>query len=183
MYEVEVKARLQDREGVQRQLKGLGCSFSEELHQIDSIFIPEGIPFPPPLGVPVLRVRKQNDQSFFTLKIPQSNRQDCIERELEISDGEKMLEVIHLLGYKQVPTVEKKRIKTMHGDIEIVLDVVENLGEFIEAEKIVHTEDNESRQKTQEELFVFLGTLGISEGDRVIDGKYDIMLYEKYGMK
>ena len=94
-----------------------------------------------------------------------------------------MLEVIHLLGYKQVPTVEKKRIKTMHGDIEIVLDVVENLGEFIEAEKIVHTEDNESRQKTQEELFVFLGTLGISEGDRVIDGKYDIMLYEKYGMK
>jgi adenylate cyclase class IV len=60
-----------------------------------------------------------------------------------------------------------------------VLDQVEQLGEFIEAEKIVTSADPEDRKKTQEELFTFLETLGVAKEDRVIDGKYDIMLWEK----
>jgi adenylate cyclase class 2 len=183
MYEVEVKARLRNREQVIKKLNDLGCTFSEELHQIDSIFIPEGVVFPPPLGVPVLRVRQQNNKSIFTLKIPQSSKQDCIERELEISDGEKMLEVIRLLKYQQVPTVEKKRIKTNYKDMEIVLDIVERLGEFIEVEKIVTDTDPNARMKIQEELFAFLAEIGVTKEDNVIDGKYDIMLYEKFGME
>ncbi len=183
MYEVEVKARLKDKKVVQDLLKSKGCIFSEELHQVDYIFIPGDSIFPPALGVPVLRVRKENGTSFFTLKIPQSSRQDCIEREFEISDGDKMLEVFHFLGYKQVPTVDKKRIKTMYQGVEIVLDTVENLGDFIEAEKIIDLTKPEERMKVQEELFKFLEEFGIQEEDRVIDGKYDIMLFEKYGMK
>ncbi len=183
MYEVEVKASLKDRNTVKKKLESLGCKFSPVLHQIDTIFIPEGAVFPPPLGVPVLRVRKSNSQYLFTMKIPQSSRQDCIERELEITDGEKMIEILKFLKYQQVPTVDKKRIKTKMGDMEIVLDNVKNLGEFIEAEKIVKTKNPDDRKKTQEKLFTFLETLGVSKKDRVIDGKYDIMLYEKFGMK
>ena len=183
MYEVEIKARLNNREEIMQKLHSLGCIFSDELHQIDYIFIPEKENFPPPLGVPVLRVRKQNELHFFTLKIPQSSRQDCIEKEFEISDGNEMLEIIKLIGYKQVPTVEKKRIKTIFNDMEIVLDLVEGLGEFIEVEKIVKTPDPEARIKIQEELFSFLNDLGITKEDQVVDGKYDIMLFEKYGMK
>jgi len=183
MYEVEVKARLKDRQAVMKKLEALGCSFSDELHQIDHIFIPDGIDFPPPLGVPVLRVRKQNGKSFLTLKIPQSSKQDCIEREFEVSDGEGMLDIIRLLGYKKVPTVEKKRIKTNINNIEIVLDVVEKLGEFIEAERITEMHNPEDRIKIQEELFIFLAELGIKQEDHIIDGKYDIMLFDKYGME
>ncbi|MSU44738.1 class IV adenylate cyclase [Candidatus Nomurabacteria bacterium] len=183
MYEVEVKARLKNREDVFQKLQDLGCKFGIELHQVDSIFIPEGVDFPPPLKVPVLRVRKSNDQYFFTLKIPQGSRQDCIERELEIKEGDKMIEVLKLLKYQKVPTVDKKRIKTNVNGIEIVLDNVKNLGEFIEAEKIVKTSNPEDRKKMQEKLFVFLETLGISKKDRVLDGKYDIMLYEKLKKK
>jgi len=182
MYEVEVKARLRDREGVQKKLEGLGCKFSEELHQVDRIFFPLGISFPPPVGQGIgnLRVRKQNDKYFFTLKIPQATRQDCIEREMEITDGEKMIEILQLLKYQEVPTVDKKRIKTNYQGIEIVLDKVEHLGEFIEAEKIVTEGDQDARKNTQEELFTFLEALGVSKEDRVIDGKYDIMLWEKF---
>lgn len=181
MYEVEVKAHLRDRESVVKELKDLGCKFGEVLHQVDHIFIPEGIDFPPliALGIGVLRVRKSNERYFFTLKIPQGSRQDSLEREIEIMEGEKMIEILKLLKYQEVPTVDKKRIKTNLGDIEIVLDDVKGLGEFIEAEKIVKSEDQEDRKKIQEELFTFLGTLGIQKEDRVIDGKYDIMLYEK----
>ena len=183
MYEVEVKAKLNNRQLVQDKLISMGCTFSEELHQIDSIFIPEDLPFPPPFGTPVLRVRNQNGQSIFNLKINQSSRQDCIEQELEISDGDTMLNIIKLLKYKPVPTVDKKRIKTNYGGIEVVLDTVENLGEFIEAEKVLTENNPLERKKIQEELFTFLLTLGVQEEDRVIDGKYDIMLYEKFGMK
>jgi adenylate cyclase class 2 len=181
MYEVEVKMHLKDRGKVVQKLKDLGCVFGEVLHQIDYIFIPEGVPFPPPLDVPVLRVRKQNEKYFFTMKISMSNRQDCIERELEISDGEKMLEILNFLKYKQVPVVDKKRIKTKVGEIEVVLDEVEGLGEFLEAEKIVHIHDGKEREKIQEELLFFLETLGVKKEDQIVNGKYDIMLFEKYG--
>lgn len=162
-----------------KKLKAFGCEFGKVLHQIDDIFIPEGVSFPPPLGVPVLRVRKSNDQYFFTFKIPQSGRQDCIERELEIMDGERMIEIIRFLKYQQVPTVDKKRIKTKLNDIEIVLDVVKGLGEFIEVERIVTNTNHEERKKIQDELCIFLETLGVSKQDLLVNGKYDIMLFEK----
>ena len=179
MFEVEVKARLKDKEAVKAKLEGMGCVFSVELHQEDHVFIEKGLPFPPPLFSSVLRVRKQNDTYFFTLKIPQETRQDCIEREMEIKDGEMMIEILKLMKWQEVPTVDKKRIKTNYKDMEIVLDQVEHLGEFIEVEKIVTHENHEDRKKIQEELFAFLETLGVSKEDRVIDGKYDIMLWEK----
>lgn len=179
MYEVEVKARLKDKNAVIKKLEDLDCKFSKELHQIDRVFIPGPLSFPPPLGTSVLRVRKQDDKYFFTLKISQSGHQDSIEREMEIQDGEMMLEILKLMKYLEAPTVEKRRIKTNYKDIEIVIDVVEQLGEFIEAEKIVTSDSPEDRKNTQEELFDFLATLGVSREDRVVNGKYDIMLFEK----
>jgi len=184
MYEVEVKARLKDRNAVMKKLQDLGCKFGGELHQVDRIFAPIGTPYPDvPMGATVLRVRKQNDKYFFTLKIPQSSHQDCIEREMEITDGEMMVEIFELMKWDKLPTVDKKRIKTNFQDMEIVLDHVENLGEFIEVEKIVTHEDHEDRKKVQRELIDFLETLGVPREDGVIDGKYDIMLYEKLNGK
>jgi predicted adenylyl cyclase CyaB len=183
MYEVEVKASLKDRKAVKEKLESLGCTFSPEVHQVDHIFFAAGIPFPPPLGVGSLRVRKQDQKSFLTLKIPQGSRQDCIEREMEITNGNMMIDILELLKWEKVPVVDKKRIKTNYKDIEIVLDEVKDLGHFIEAEKIVKSEDPADRKKTQEELFSFLETLGVLKGDRVIDGKYDIMLFEKFKEK
>ena len=179
MYEVEVKACLKDRKEVMRKLQDLGCKFSEELHQIDHIFMPEGTLFPSPIETPVLRVRKQNDATyFFTLKISQGSRQDSLERELEIKDGIKMMEILKLLKWEENIIVDKKRIKTNFKDIEIVLDDVKNLGEFIEAEKIVTNDNHEDKRQIQKELFAFIETLCVSKEDHVIDGKYDIMLYE-----
>jgi predicted adenylyl cyclase CyaB len=179
MYEVEVKAHLRNRKAVIKKLESFGCKFSEELHQIDRIFLPEGISLPEPLGTPVFRVRKENDRFLFTLKITQSGRQDCIERELEIIDGDIMVEIVNLIKFYEIPIVDKKRIKTYVGNIEVVLDTVKGLGDFIEAEKIVTIKNPEKRKKIQQELFNFLGILGIKEKDWIIEGKYPIMLWEK----
>ncbi len=183
MYEVEVKAKLQNRAEVIKKLEALGCKFSEELHQVDDIYTPDTEIFPPPKGTPVLRIRQQNGVSIFTLKVNQSSRQDCIEHELKIDNKEEMEKIIKILGFKDDVTVEKTRIKTKYRDMEIVLDTVAQLGEFVEAEKMTDEPDPEIRKSIQEELYAFLETLGISKEDRVIDGKYDIMLWEKLNGK
>lgn len=183
MYEVEVKAHLRDRAEVIKRLQTLVCEFGEELHQVDRIFIPEGTPFPNTLGVPIVRVRKENDRYLFTLKISQTGHQDALERELEVGNGPMMIEIFQLMKWQEVPTVNKRRIKAKHGNIEIVLDKVEDLGEFIEAEKIVEIEDGEERKKIQQELCDFLESLGIPKADLLPNYKYDIMLFEKFGMK
>jgi adenylate cyclase class 2 len=179
MYEVEVKAKLKDRQAVMKKLEGFGCKFSEELHQIDHVYFPEGFTFPPPIGTGILRVRRQNDKYFFTLKISQSGRQDSIEREMEINDGEMMVEIIKLLKYQEAPTVDKKRTKTKYKDMMIELDEVKELGEFIEVEKIVTHTDPEVRKNIQKELCEFLETLGVAKEDLLVNAKYDIMLFEK----
>ena len=48
---------------------------------------------------------------------------------------------------KEFIAKNKRRIKTHLEDVEIVLDTVEHLGDFIEAEKIVTTENPEERKK------------------------------------
>ena len=180
MYEVEVKAHLRDKVSIKKKLEDLGCEFGEVLHQVDYIFNPKGEKFPPTIGEPVLRVREENNKNILTLKINQTSRTDCIERELEISDGEMMKDIILLLGFRKDVTVEKKRIKTKYKNIEICIDQVDKLSDFIEAEKITTEDDPEIRKKIQIELMNFLIELGISKEDQVVDGKYDIMLYEKY---
>ncbi|MCX6752597.1 MAG: class IV adenylate cyclase [Candidatus Nomurabacteria bacterium] len=184
MYEVEVKAHLRNRKEVIKRLKSFGCKFGKELHQVDTIFAPRGTPYPLlPMGTSVLRVRKTNDKYFFTLKIPQTGHQDCIEREMEIKDGKMMIEIFELMKWDNLPTVDKKRIKTNLKDIEIVLDEVKELGEFIEVEKIVKHKDCEVRKNIQKELCDFLEMLGVAKEDLLVNGKYDIMLWHKLNKK
>ena len=183
MYEVEVKAKLRNRQEIMQKLESLGCKFGEVLHQVDHVYFPEGLIFPPPIGTSILRVREQNDKYFLTLKISQSGRQDSIERELEIKDGKMMMDIIKLLKYQEAPTVDKKRIKTKLRDMEIVLDTVEDLGEFMEVEKIVTNEDPEDRKKIQMELSDFIENLGVPKEDLLVNNKYDIMLFVKQNSK
>jgi predicted adenylyl cyclase CyaB len=179
MYEVEIKAKLRNRTEIVKKLESFGCKFSEELHQVDHVYFPEGLVFPPPIGTGILRVRNQDGKYFFTLKISQSGRQDSIERELEILDGGMMIEIVKLLKYQEAPTVDKRRTKTKYKDMIIELDVVKDLGEFIEVEKIVTNENPEERRAIQKELAQFLETLGIPKEDLLVNSKYDIMLFEK----
>ena len=90
-----------------------------------------------------------------------------------------MMEIIKLLKYQEAPTVDKKRTKTKYKDMVIELDVVKDLGDFIEVEKIVTEENPEDRKKIQQEIADFIETLGVPKEDLFVNGKYDIMLFEK----
>jgi adenylate cyclase, class 2 len=174
--EIEVKAKIDDLNILKNKLTDLGCVFSEPIVQNDIIFInfndADFTKFTNNKNF--LRIRKTKDKIYFTLKRPQSNELDCIEKEVEINDDEQMRGIIELLDYHEVVKVDKIRTKTRYNDMEICLDEVENLGSFIEVEKIV-TGDGDV---VQEELFRFLESLGVKREDRVMNG-YDTLMYMK----
>jgi predicted adenylyl cyclase CyaB len=71
--------------------------------------------------------------------------------------------------------VVKKRKKTHYKDYEICLDEIENLGTFIEIEKIGNEKDAD---KIQKDMLDFLDKLRVSKNDIVKKG-YDILMLEK----
>jgi len=80
-----------------------------------------------------------------------------------------------ILGYRPSIEVKKIRRKGKLKEYEICLDKVENLGTFVELEKL--TDDNADPKKVREELFKELESLGLSRKDEETKG-YDTQIYE-----
>jgi len=180
MREIEVKAKIEDFQSIIKKLKEMGCEFSEPMNQKDKIFLNKDMKFTDIVyateiiqGTNVLRVRESNGKIKLTLKIPQKNEMDCIEREVEVNDAKQILDILEYLGYREVIKVNKTRKKCKLGDYEICLDEVENLGKFIELEKM----SDGNAEEVQEELLQFLLKLGIKKESRVLQG-YDTLIYK-----
>jgi len=175
MKEVEVKAKVSSFEEIQSRLRDLGCDFSEPLIQEDRIYLQNGIEFPDKTtGTLFARIRNSNGKYIFTLKKQLETEFENIEHELIIDSPEEANEMLKLLDFHEVLFVSKKRIECKYSDMEICLDDIEGLGLFVEVEKMTNEEDTQTIKK---ELFEFLETLGIKQGDQVFKG-YATMVYE-----
>ncbi len=188
MREIEVKFRVTDKDALFALLHEKGIKLSTPIRQTDYLFVKPGTPRPRvPKGYPIYRVRVQDQKSEITLKIPNSdkggvvNSQDSHEYETTVGDPAVMLRFFESLDLETYPTVSKVRQKGKIGDIEICIDEVEELGSFIEAEKLIS--DDTPAEKVQEELRIFLESLAIPRENEVINGKYDVMLWEKQQKK
>jgi len=176
MKEVEVKAKIDNFDSVKEQLIKLGCEFSEPLIQDDNIYLKNGTDLGDVRkGVVAMRIRNSNSKHIFNMKKQLENDLDNIEHETEISNPDELHEILTHLGYYVASHVYKKRIKCNYKDMEICLDEVKDLGNFIEAEKLVQDDDS---MQVQKDLFEFLMSLGIKKEDKVIHG-YDILIYKK----
>lgn len=179
MREIEIKAKLVDKKRIMKELKKLGCVFESPITQDDTVYVKNVEPlenFRSNNDI-FLRLRiKNNNKILFTLKRRMVNDLDAIEHEVEVSSKEKMEKALLEMGFGEAVRINKTRIITHYNGCEICIDNVENLGSFIEMEKL--TDDNESPEKIQEELFNFFKSIGIPETDRVKTG-YDILMIEK----
>ena len=177
MKEVEIKARLRDKEKIIEKLKTLGCTFEPAITQSDVVYAKN-------LGTVeifnandvFLRIRvKGNGKILFTIKQRGVNDLDALEHEVEVSSKEEMKKAILLMGYKEAVRVSKTRVVTHYDGCEICIDDVEDLGQFIEMEKLTEEGDSEA---IQAELFKFFESIGITKEDRVFSG-YDILMLQK----
>lgn len=177
--EIEVKAKVFSKEKVREYFTERGCIFSPLVTQHDRYFCNFGGDFAewrPYTNF--LRIRKENEKVFLTLKQPQANELDVIEKTLVIHDEETATQLICLLGYHEAVSVKKERETTVYGEYTVCLDSVESLGDFIEIEYIGE-KDAEVVQKGEKDL---LFEIGVIEEDVVILG-YDTMIYKKMTIK
>jgi len=170
--EIEIKVKVDSFDKILPKMNAIGCNLTAPIKQQDTIYLPKGIKFGAiPPNTSVLRIRKQKDKTLLTLKQSDYKELVSVERELAISDARIMDDIIKLTGYYPAVKVIKSRRKSYLNDVEICLDEVKNLGNFIEVEKI----SSEPSDKIEKELLNFLKGLGVDLKNRVHWG-YDTLV-------
>ena len=140
MKEIEVKAYLKNEEQIIEKLKALGCILSESIRQIDTVYtrIPAKTVDEYFKNDHFVRIREKSDGKFIlTVKRPLSKEiQAKIEHETEVKNIKELEQALFLMGYNIANKIIKVRRITNYKEFEICIDEVENMGSFIEIEKM-----------------------------------------------
>jgi adenylate cyclase, class 2 len=178
MHEIEVKIRVENLESLVQKLAEQGCVLSAPIHQHDAIYSQVGstdVWETSKQGQTVMRIRREGIKAEFNLKQQRSNELDNLEYETTVDDPEAVHNILAILGYTPQVEVKKVRRKGKLNGYEICLDEVEELGNFVELEKL--TDENSDPLQIQEELLQTLESLGLSRADQELKG-YDTQMYK-----
>lgn len=180
MKEIEVKAILKDKEKVMQVLLNKGCVFDKPVFQDSMEFSPIKSPTLEEYLKPnfFLRIRTTNNKHVFSIKKPISGEHHFskIEHETEITDRDELEKLLETMGYYPSLQIKKERIIGHLGEYEICLDEVEELGSFIEIEKMSNEEPSVVRKELQDLLF----SIGVLPENEVHEG-YDVLMFKKFG--
>jgi len=177
MIEVEVKIRIDDRESVERKIKGMGRFVGEEWQ--------EDIYFDAPhrnfleTGE-VLRVRKIGGEIKLTYKRSKADEEARVREETEVGvDSPDIVEILENLGFRQIAWIKKRRRIYEVGSCKVEIDTVEDLGDFVEVEvKLPEGED-----VGKEIVFKTLKELGIEGGEVMKKPYLELYLERVMGCK
>ena len=180
MREIEIKAKITDREGILSRLEGLGCALSEPVTQEDVVFAQKVGSLEEFLTNSVfLRIRESAKGVVFTLKYNPDRQGEPdampVEYEVTVSSRTELEAIFQLLGFKPMVTVKKTRRTGHYKNWEICIDEVEELGTFIEVEQMA--EHDEDIEPVRDAIMEFLRSLGITESD-LLAKRYDIQMIE-----
>lgn len=146
MYEVELKFPARDLAALEQKLVGLAARFGDPIDQIDRYFAHPTRDFAK--TDEALRLRRVGADVAITWKGPRIDSSTKTRREIELPlavvgpAGSRTLqdwtELLESLGFRQVMEVAKRRRPARvpwHGsEVDVALDRVEGLGEFVELE-------------------------------------------------
>lgn len=161
--EVEIKIKIDNFNEIKEKVSRLG-SLIKETRQIDEYYVPLHKNFfeinP---TVEFLRIRTNKDKTVFEytrcVNMKDNGKYDYAEEyETEIKNVDEFRKTLEFLDFKKIVVVDKKREYWDCGNIEVALDKVENLGEYIEAEAKGDFKDSEEAKNT---CIKFLEDLGI----------------------
>jgi adenylate cyclase class 2 len=180
MREIEIKAKINSVQSIIDIFSKNGVSVTPPVTQHDRIYGQIGVDGASENTAPWLRIRTETKNGetkhIFTLKKSITNQMDSIEHETEVADAAELESIIDLLSFELYSDLTKTRQKANIGEIEICLDTVENLGTFIEAEKL--TAEDVDYEAVISELWIIFESLGISRDDEITDG-YDVLMNKK----
>ena len=149
MIEVEIRAKINNKNELQKKLKEIGAIFDRTEKQVDRIFgnsmflnsdnmIIEG-------GLSA-RIREVGDKK--TLEFKEIFREKGgIEIEADLSAVEIGLKFLEKLKFKEAFVVSKLREIYLYNNFTICIDSVDQLGDFIEIEKMVEFSGDEKQAR------------------------------------
>ena len=173
VYEVELKFPVSDRAGIERRLTDLGARFSGPVDQVDRYFAHPARDFA--ATDEALRLRSAGDDVAITWKGPRLAGGTKTRREIElplesIAEGgpggqpatlDRWTDLLEALGFCRVLEVAKRRrpgrVAWDGGDIELALDTVTGLGDFLELELLATPEQVPAAQACLESLAQAIG--------------------------
>ena len=181
MREIEIKVRLQDKEGMLAVLEAKGVAFSKPVHQRDQVFGLPGEAGGDGNTAPWLRVRTETrgqgeDETkrvLFTFKRSITGQLDSIEHETEVSDSDVIIAIVKELGFVLFSDMTKTRRIGKLNDIEVCIDSVKGLGDFMELERLA--DEDADPVAITDDLWRIMAELGIDRQQEVTDG-YDILM-------
>ena len=162
MIEVEVKAKIDSFEEMEKRLENLGAIKSKKEFQEDIYFASPIVDFAQ--TDEALRIRTTNNNIFITYKGPKLNKDAKTRKEVEmnIESAGKAKDIFEEIGFKEVRTVRKNRQYYTYENFEISLDDVEGLNPYMEIE--ISLEDGKDYDDAQKSIFELFEKLGITEG-------------------
>ncbi len=183
--EIEIKIPLDESAflKVQKQLDDSAELLKRE-QEIDDYFTPVHRNFlEPQFPYEWLRLRRKGNVVVITYKhfYPENVEKTthCDEFETNIENADCVLKIFSALDFKKLVTVDKARTTYRYKDeFEIALDIVQDLGHFIEIETI---KDFGSISAARERLFELAKQLGIDTSNYNLRG-YPFMLLKKKGL-
>jgi len=184
MREIEIKARVASKQSLLQTLADQNVVLSEPVTQRDRVFGRVGVDGGSDNSAPWLRIRTETKQGevkqIFTLKKSVTNQMDSIEHETEVADADELAKIIEHMDFTPYSDLTKTRQKAQDGVIEICVDTVEGLGDFIEVEKL--TEEDVDYEAVIAELWTVLEKYDVRREDEVTDG-YDVLMRKSQGLE
>ena len=110
-----------------------------------------------------LRIRKVDKKYILTYKGPKigTRSKTRVEKEVALDSFDTMNDILVCLGFIETGRVSKRRERFKLDEVEICIDSVQGLGDFVELEKI-----SSEREKTEDNLFALAAKLGLSRFER-----------------
>jgi adenylate cyclase class 2 len=170
-YEVEQKFPVADLGAVEAGLAALGAGISPPQQEADLYFAHPARDFA--ATDEALRLRQRGDEGYITYKGPKLDAQTKTRREIELplcasaAGLEGWRELLEALGFRPVAEVRKSRRKALVAwqdrRVEVSLDVVEQLGTFVELELMASAEAVAAAKAC---IAALAGQLGLGRSER-----------------
>lgn len=179
MKEMELKVRIKDKNKfvfIKNLLKEKNCKWSEPCLQEDIIFERRltNIAEECNGSEPVFRIRKLDNEYILTMKQLEADKNTAEELEVSISNVETMEQILFRLGYIRVCRLKKRRKTTVYQEYTICLDEVEELGTFLEIEKL--SPDSTQKYEVYAGIMNLLKEWKIDEADIENEKYYQLLM-------
>lgn len=170
-YEVEQKFPVSDIRAVEEALAALGAGISDAKEEVDRYYAHPSRDFAK--TDEALRVRRKGGKHFITYKGPKIDATTKTRQEIELPLGEAegtatawngLLEALHFAPVADVRKLRRKAFVSWEGrTVEVSLDRIEGLGDFVELELVVDKAELETAKAVIASLAV---RLGLSQSER-----------------